>query len=339
MGKSPVVKVGGGQLTGRLAWTPERTEAARRYTREKTDANLAAYEAAELKAAREAVALQASFGFGYLTDGGAGVTDIFAPYTEGLGGVKGGGNIDKYPGTRNSYFHTPVVEGDIRPTAVALKFLFTSELKGKKKAILPSPAALALASEDTHYSSKERLMLAFAEVLKKDVAELAAAGYEYIQLTECFLNNERFVKASAGLAPSFGGCVREIFDGYSGRSCVYFHAGDASGFLPLLAESGVTDLGFDFNTPASAAKGKVRGEGVILGVQNSTRKLPEEWLEREPEALAARAKEYVRELGLGEETEVFLAPSQDYDGLQTYPQAKRRLESLAKAVEILEGRA
>lgn len=329
----------GGQLTGRLAWTSELTEAARRYTREKTPSNLAALEAAKLRAAREAVALQSSYGFGYVTDGGAGVADIFTPYAEGLRGVSSGGNIDKYPGTRNSYFHTPVVEGEVRPEAVAPRFLFTAENKGAgKKAILPSPGALAVASEDSYYGSRERLMRAYAEVLRADVRALAAAGYAYVQLTECFINDGRFAKASAGLAPAFAECVEEIFEGYAGRSCVYFHAGDAAPFLPLLADSGVTDVGFDFNTPASRAS--LPGvRGALLGLQNSTRKLPAEWLEKEPEALAARAREYVSALGLADGVEVYLAPSQDYDGLQTYPQARRRLDNLAKAVRMLEGEA
>ena len=330
----------GGQLTGRLAWTSELTEAARRYTREKTAANLAGLEAAKLGAAREAVALQSSYGFEYVTDGGAGVADIFTPYAERLEGVSSGGNIDKYPGTRNSYFHTPVVEGEIRPQAVAARFLFTAELKGgKKKAILPSPGALAVASEGSHYRPRERLMRAYAEVLRADVKELAAAGYGYIQLTECFINNGRFAKASAGLAPAFADCVEEIFEGYAGRSCVYFHAGDAAPFLPLLAESGVTDVGFDFNTPAPRASIAPDVMGVVLGLQNSTRKLPEEWLEKEPDALAARGREYIRGLGLADGVEVYLAPSQDYDGLQTYPQARRRLDNLAKAARILGGKA
>jgi len=38
---------------------------------------------------------------------------------------------------------------------------------------------------------------------------------------------------------------------------------------------------------------------------------------------------------LDKESEVFLSPSQDYDGLQTYPQAKRRLDNLKNAVSLL----
>ncbi len=335
-----MANIRGGQLTGRLAWTPGLTDAARRYTREKTDANLASLQAARAEAAKEAAALQASCGFEFITDGGAGVVDIFTPYAEGLEGVSSGGNIDKYPGTRNSYFHTPMVTGAIRPSAAAPRFLLTAELEGrKKKAILPSPAALALASEDSCYHSSEKLMFAFADVLREDVKELAAAGYGCVQLTECFINNDRFAKASAALAPALGECVRSIFRGFEGESCVYFHAGDASRFLPLLEGAGVTSLGFDFNTDPSAARGSLDGKGVVLGLQNSTRKLPEEWLGKEPEALAARALRYVKELGLEDGAEVFLAPSQDYDGLQTHPQAKRRLDNLAKAIRILEGRA
>ena len=330
----------GGQLTGRISWTPGLTEAARRYTREKTEENRAGLESAKLDAAREAVALQSSYGFEFVTDGGTGVVDIFTPYAEGLEGVSSGGNIDKYPGTRNSYFHTPVVTGEIRPKAVASRFILTSALEWRnKKAILPSPAALSLASEDSHYHSLEELMLAYTEVLREDVRDLAASGFGFIQLTECFINNPRFARASARLAPRFGECVERVFQGFRGASCVYFHSGDAAPFLPALEDAGVNTLGFDFNTDPSAARGGLDGKHLILGVQNSTRKLPGGWLEDEPAVLAARAREYVKQLGVGEGAEVFLAPSQDYDGLQTYPQAKRRLDNLARAIRILGGRA
>jgi hypothetical protein len=102
-------------------------------------------------------------------------------------------------------------------------------------------------------------------------------------------------------------------------------------------DTAVTDIGFDFNTPSRSASRIPIPKNVILGLQNTTRKLPADWLDREPRELASRAKEYVETLTLGGESNVVLSPSQDYDGLQTYPQAKRRLENLAKAVSLLGG--
>lgn len=330
----------GGQLTGRFAWPAGVIDAARKYTREKTSENLKSLEVARRGAAEEIVSLQASLGFDYVTDGGVGFLDIFTPYAGGVEGVSSGGNIDKYPGTRNSYYHTPVVRSALKGGSAIEEHLYTEEVNvGRKKAILPSPASLALASENSYYPNLEELTAAFAKVLQKDVRQLELAGYELVQLNECFLTVGRFSRrVGKGFTDILADSVDAVFKGFGKRSCIYFHSGDASPLLPKVLETAVTDVGFDFNTPPGAAS-KIRiGKNVTLGLQNATRKLPDDWLVREPEALVSRAREYMEVLRLGKEQEVFLAPSQDYDGLQTYPQAKRRLENLAKATSTLRER-
>lgn len=329
----------GGQLSGRFAWPAELIEAGRRYTRESSEGNLRSLEDARRRAAKDVVSLQVSAGFRFLTDGGVGFLDLFTPYSEGLEGVGSEGNIDKYPGTRNSYYHTPVVKGELKGGSLIRKHLYTDELAGgRKKAILPSPASLALAAESPRYPDLRGLMVAFAGVLQEDERQLEELGYDMIQLNECFLTVDRFRKRVHGeFVDSFVESVDRIFRGSRARSCIYFHSGDASDLLAKVVRTRVTDVGFDFHTPPSAASLSSLGKNVVLGLQNTTRKLPEDWLEREPEELAARAKEYLRTLKDGE-GEAVLAPSQDYDGLQTYPQAKRRFENLAKAVSLLGGR-
>lgn len=330
-------KFAGGQLSGRFPWPADVIEAARRYTRESSTENLGALEASRRRAAKEIATLQASAGFRFLTDGGVGFLDEFTPYASDLEGVGSGGNIDKYPGTRNSYYHTPVVKGALKGSSLIKRHLYTDELiAGKRKAILPSPASLALATENTYYSSLEELTAAFADVLRQDVAALEAAGYDLIQLNECFLTVERFSKnTSRSFVDSFVRSVDRVFKGSRKRSCIYFHSGDASQLLPRVNDTVVTDVGFDFHTPASTASRIRADKNVVLGLQNSTRKLPEDWLEKEPRELATRAQEYLKALRLDKESEVFLSPSQDYDGLQTYPQAKRRLDNLKNAVSLL----
>jgi methionine synthase II (cobalamin-independent) len=257
----------GGQLTGRFAWPAELIDAGRKYTREDSAENLGSLEEARRRAAREIVSLQASIGFGYLTDGGVGFLDAFTPYSADLKGVGSGGNIDKYPGTRNSYYHTPVVKGALKGGSLIGKHLYTDELvTGKKKAILPSPASLALASENSFYPNLEELMAAFAGVLREDVRRLEAAGYEMIQLNECFLTVERFSKkVGAGFIDSFVESIDRVFKGSEKRSCLYFHSGDASSFLPKLSDTSVTDLGFDFHTPPRAASR--RGDNCLVRAQ------------------------------------------------------------------------
>jgi methionine synthase II (cobalamin-independent) len=333
-----VSKFTGGQLAGRFAWPAEVIDAARKYTREKTTENLKSLENARRAAAREIVSFQVSLGFDYVTDGGVGFLDIFTPYAGGVKGVSSGGNIDKYPGTRNSYYHTPVVRKALKGGSAVEDHLYTGEIKvGKKKAILPSPASLALASENSYYPDLEELMAAFAKVLREDVRRLGSAGYELIQLDECFLTVDRFSrKVGRGFVAAFADSVDAVFKGFRKRSCVYFHSGDASALLSKVLDTSITDVGFDFNTLPKAASRTRIGKNLILGLQNTTRKLPLDWLDREPGVLTSRAREYGKALRLGKESEVFLSPSQDYDGLQTYPQATRRLENLARAASTLK---
>lgn len=327
----------GGQLTGRFPWPPDVVEAGRKYTREDSAENLRSLEEARRKAAIEIASLQTSLGFEYVTDGGVGFLDAFSPYTCSVRGAEGGGNIDKYPGTRNSYYHTPVVKGELKEGSLLERYLYTVELKGgKSKAILPSPASLALASANSYYSKIEELVIAFAAVLREDVRRLDAAGYGLIQLNECFLTLERYnKKVGDGFIETFAECIDGIFKGSRKRSCLYFHSGDASKLLPKVLDTSVTDVGFDFQTPIQAISPLRFSKNVLLGLQNTTRKLPEDWLHREPEELAKRFRECVKGLGLDRQSEIFLCPSQDYDGLQTYLQARRRLSNLARAVALL----
>jgi methionine synthase II (cobalamin-independent) len=335
-----VSKFAGAQLSGRFAWPADLIDAARKYTREKTAENTKSLEAARRKAAKEIVQLQANLGLEYVTDGGVGFLDIFTPYAGGVEGVGSGGNIDKYPGTRNSYYHTPVVRKALKGGSEIEKDLFTKEIwGGKKKAILPSPASLALASENSYYSNLEELTAAYAKVLREDARRLEKDGYDLVQLTECFLPVGRFSKrVRKSFVGAFAESVDFVFKGFGKRSCVYFHAGDASALIPSVLKTAVTDVGFDFNTPPQAVSTRRIDKNVVMGLQNTTRKLPDDWLGKEPEALVARAKAYAKNLRLGKDKEVSLCPSQDYDGLQTYPQARRRLEGLAKASSALGGR-
>lgn len=329
----------GVQLTGRFSWNRALTAAARKYTREQTPANSQTLSDERKAAASEIIKAQMDYGFEYLTDGGVGSLDIFSPYVQTVAGVRGGGNINKYPGTRNSYYHTPLVDGKLRRgTPTIEKSLFTSEFppRSRKKAILPSPVAFALACENTFYPNLEELVIDFSEILGGDVKALSSRSYDYIQLTESFLPGSRLPgEVSKRLVSSLLEGLDVIFDGFSGRSAVYFHSVDASSVLPKVLRSRVTDVGFDFNTSLASLKGVSFDKNLLLGLQNVTRKLPEEMLGREPEILAARARGAIATLDLSDGAGVSLCPSQDFDGLQTYPQAVARLRNLSDASKLL----
>ncbi len=300
-------------------------------------------ESAREAAARDLVREQIDLGYEYPTEGGFGQLDVFSSYVGSVDGVRSTGNIDKYPGTRNSYYHTPLVEGRVRADGGTIsRTLLTSQFpKGcKRKAILPSPVSFALACENTSYGTRAEICRDFSEVLRADVKELSGLGYEYIQLTDAFLPSKRFAgRLFEGLERTLVESLATIFEGFRGRSAYYLHSDDASRMVPALLESGVTDVGFDFNTPLSALGGERVTKNLVLGIQNSTRKLPSDLLQEEPKILARRVLEAARSLKLAESALLTISPSQDYDGLQTYPQAVARMRNLAGAVGLAEGRA
>lgn len=328
-------------LSGRFSWNRDLTLAARRYAREQTDDNFSELTKARKASAKALIEIQLGLGFEYPTDGGFGQLDMFSPYVGEVEGLRATGNIDKYPGTRNSYYHTPLVEGKIEAkAAVAPKSLFNAEFPAgcKRKAILPSPVAFALACENTFYPSREEVVRDFSEVLKRDVGALSRLGYGYIQLTDAFMSSRRFApRVSEGLSNILVESLATIFEGFEGRSCYYFHSDDCSKFLPSILRSGVTDVGFDFNTLLESLSFVDSDKNVVIGVQNAARKLPAEILKEEPELIAWRAAGVAKSLSLSDSCELAVCPSQDYDGLQTYPQALARMRSLAQAVKIAGG--
>ncbi len=331
--------VEGVQLSGRFAWGPGLTAAARRYTREPNAGNARELTGARERAVSEFISLQTDLGLEFLTDGGLARQDLFSPYLASVDGVREAGNIDRYPGTRNSYYHIPQVNGRIRPAGSAVEE--TVSRSGlppgrKSKAILPSPLSFALACENTFYSGREKILRDFCEVLREEVSALASAGCRYIQVTECFATDPRFKgKATSAMVQELLEGLERVFEGFGGRSALYFHSGDCSEMLPKVIESGLTDVGFDFNTPVRKVRGLALEKNLLLGVQDTTRKLPHELLELEPRLLADSARKSLSYLGLSNAKAV-LCPSQDYDGLQTYSQAVTRLRNLAKAYGMLE---
>lgn len=333
-------KVSGIQLTGRHAWPDELTGAARVYAREPNEKNLEALKAGQRDAARKLAALQVKLGFSYVYEGGFGLKDDFVPYIEKVGGIGGGkGQINQQPGTRNQYYFIPFINGKLHSDGrIFSDYLLTGELPEgrKKKVTLISPLSFALASESTQYSGLVDLLYDFSEIQRREIEQLSKS-YDYIQLNESFASDERFSKKlTKDLLVAFGDRLDRSFKGLGVRSAVFCFAGDAKSIAPVVIDSKITDIGFDFNT--SYAKIEVDiDKNLILGQQNVTRKLPDDLLADEPGRLAAKAKEALASIHLRDGAEVFLGQSQGSDGLQTYPQAIKRDENLSAALRLLRG--
>ena len=334
-------RIDGIQLTGRHAWPDELTNAARAYAREPDASRRGALRSEQHKAAEYLVSLQEKLGFSYVTDGGFGLKDDFIPYIEKVKGVEGGkGQINQQPGTRNEYYFIPIVTGKLEPEGgVYEEYLLTDALPkaAKKKLIIASPLSLALASQATSYSRKVDLLYDFADIQKREVAA-QSAHYDYFQLTESFSGDDRFsAEVTRDVMSAFRYSLDRIFKGTGVRSAVYFSSGNAIDVIPFALDSRVTDVGFDFNTYGYEELGGKIEKNLILGLQNITRKLPENLLADEPKRLAAQAREVLSKFGVEDGAEVFLGQSQGSDGLQTYPQAIKRDENLSKAFELLRG--
>ncbi|MDE1855290.1 MAG: hypothetical protein KGH57_03170 [Candidatus Micrarchaeota archaeon] len=333
-------RINGIQLTGRHAWPDALTNAARAYAREPNAEKQETLKSEQRKAAEGLVALQHELGFSYVTEGGFALKDDFIPYIERLKGVEGGeGQINQQPGTRNQYYFRPFVTGKLHADGeVYSDYTLTDAIPRtyKRKLILPSPLSLALASESSAYSSRINLLYDFAEVQKKEI-ERFSEHYDSIHLNEGFATDERFAgNVNTDLLSAFKSNLDKIFRGRSIRSAVHFYAGDARRLIPWVLDSKVTDIGFDFNTDLTRI-GEHLDKNLILGLQNITRKLPENLLAEEPKRLAIRTNEVLDKLKIADGVEIFLGQSQGSDGLQTYPQAVRRDESLSKAFRILTG--
>jgi methionine synthase II (cobalamin-independent) len=92
---------------------------------------------------------------------------------------------------------------------------------GAVKAVLPGPYSLMDGSFDEHYGSRREVCLAFAEIVRDEAAELAAAGAAEIQLDE----------PSAGARPAELALMHEALERVMaplrGRSRVWLYLGYA----------------------------------------------------------------------------------------------------------------
>ncbi len=333
-------RVKGIQLTGRHAWSDEQTNAARAYAREPNSQKLEELRTAQRRAAEEFGQLQARLGFAYATDGGFRLKDDFTPYVEKVAGVGGGqGQINRQPGTRNAYYFTPIVSSKLQSDAVILdEYLYPAAIPAplKKKLILASPLSFVLAAEGTGYSNQVELLYDFSDVQSRAI-RAHASEYQYVQLNESFSTDERFARGvTKDLLSAFRDCLDKTFADLPVRSAVYFSSGNAKDILPVVLGTKVTDIGFDFNTRHQEIDATI-DKNVILGLQNVTRKLPENLLAEEPRRLADNARSVLASLRITDRSEIFLGQSQGSDGLQTYPQAVRRDENLSAAFRLIRG--
>ena len=178
-------------------------------------------------ATRAALLLQDELGISLLVDGEMDRADPITTFAERLSGVEIDGWVRVY-GDR--YARKPKITGVLGRTSSTTveRWRFAREAaRGAVKAVLPGPYSLMDGSFDEHYGSRRDVCLAFADIVRDEAAELAAAGAVEIQL------DEPSAGANPGEFPLMRQALERVMAPLRGRSRVWLYLGYAD-----LAETG-----------------------------------------------------------------------------------------------------
>ena len=242
---------------------PALHEARRRFSEGELDA--AALRQVEDEAARRVLGFQDDLGIDLLVDGEMDRADPITTFAERLAGVEINGWVRVY-GDR--YVRKPRITGALARTSstTVARWRFAHEAaKGAVKAVLPGPYSLMDGSFDEHYGSRQEVCRAFAEIVRAEAVELAAAGATELQLDE----------PSAGARPEELGLFREALERVTaplaGRMRVWVYLGYADlaavgGELATLPANGLLVAGAHCGYEGLAAFAAALPEGRVAGV-------------------------------------------------------------------------
>jgi 5-methyltetrahydropteroyltriglutamate--homocysteine methyltransferase len=200
---------------------------------ERGDKTVEDLHAAQDDLVRAVIAEQEQAGIDVVTDGQARWDDILTPFARNWAGFEIGGLLRWFD--NNVYYRRPICIGPIEwrgPSSVdAFRFAASAVTTSSVKAVIPGPVTFARQSVDEHYADHERFVLAIADVLAQEAAELEAAGAGLIQIDEPALLGapedlalakkaigkitNGLSKAQTGLSTYFGDAKRlgtELFD-------------------------------------------------------------------------------------------------------------------------------
>ncbi|MDA2915972.1 methylcobamide--CoM methyltransferase [Nitrospinae bacterium AH_259_B05_G02_I21] len=278
---------------------------------EKTEADL---EEARRTMVGLAIGEQEAAGLDIVTDGQIGWYDPVSHMTRSVAGVEIGGLL-RYFDT-NSYFRQPVIVGPIEmeEPRVVQEYRYATGVATKPvKPVLTGAYTLAKLSINRQgvYRDLEALCEAISSVVVAEVAALAEAGAQLIQIDEpCILNHPEelpLVEASLEAARAAAG---------SAALALYTSFGDATPLLSRLVELPVDVLGLDFTyspglIEAIASQGSPKTLGLgLLDARNT--KMEEE------EEIVALVEGLLPAVATGE---AYLNPS---TGLEYLPREKAR---------------
>jgi len=229
----------------------------------------------------------------------------------------------------------PRVVGPIRrsrPIEVSDVEFLRQHTNHRIKITVPGPFTMAQQAQDDHYADDRALALAYADVVREEIADLFAAGADIVQLDEPWL------QARPEVARKYGAeAVTRALAGAAGPVHLHLCFGYAAmvserpagySFLPELADTPATTVSVE--TAQShldpATLRPLRDKGIALGVLDLS--TPEV---ETPEVIADRVRRALDDVDVDQ-----LVLSSDC-GLKYLPRASAegKMRSLAQAAEML----
>jgi len=241
-------------------------EARRRFSEGEIEATV--LRQVEEEASRRVLAWQDDLGIDLLVDGEMDRADPITTFAERLAGVEINGWVRVY-GDR--YVRKPRITGALARTSSTTVERWRAArdfARGAVKAVLPGPYSLMDGSFDEHYGVRREVCLAFAEIVRTEALELAAAGATEIQF------DEPAAGARREELPLLREALERVIAPLQGRSRAWVYLGyaDLVGFgarLATLPGSGLLVAGAHCDYEGLAAfagalpDDKVAGVGVV----------------------------------------------------------------------------
>jgi methionine synthase II (cobalamin-independent) len=177
-------------------------------------------------------------------------------------------------------------------------------------------------------------MFKYAAALRKEIEDLHAQGFEYVQLTDpALVYRPDGASVSKDTLISVGDALSTAVTGLPITTCLQTFFGDCAAILPEALDFPVDHLGFDvYETDLDKLKEYRFDKGVALGLVDSRNSLIEN-----PHNLAALATEILDSIS-SKSLSVFVCPNCDLEFLP-WDSAKEKMKVVAAVAELLRRQA
>jgi 5-methyltetrahydropteroyltriglutamate--homocysteine methyltransferase len=284
--------------------------------------------------ANNLVSLELECGFDSLSDGQLRWQDFIRPFSESVGGLKGGADLSRWFDT-NTFYRKPSVEEKISSAPVHLERYSanvpTRDNKSRKIS-LPGPYTLASLVENHSDVSKTELVYEFARVLRSTINDLVKIGYSTIQVNEpslVYRYGESAVSNSNDL-DAFVYAFSEAISGIKADLWLHTYFGDCAKILKdLLALDNISTIGVDFTQTSlnDISSLNFEGKSLACGCVDGRNSLLES-----PEWIASFCKQAIGKL---KPSGIVIIPSCDLKFLPRIS-ADNKVKSMAQAKKTVQ---